>query len=240
MQITSLLPSRSLQHISNSIIRRLPLKILPPKRRIAVPRERFRNPGYRIPKIPNCHSNALLFIHTRPRRIRIHLRLDHLARPIRWQRLPHVQLGQRCLQSQTRVQRLRVSDLGVRWRPADCEVRLEADAVDGDVACEKVFGHGLDGAGFVIYALDAVVVVVELRSGRSVFARPDEGLLDVGGAEGVEPDVFTVGPVVVEGFVYYKASLILCVGRRQEAKWRDQTYRRPRRSSRPSSTLPRS
>jgi hypothetical protein len=46
----------------------------------------------------------------------------------------------------------------------------------------------LDGEGFVVDALDTVVVVVQFRAGGCVFAREAECGFDVAGAEGGVPD----------------------------------------------------
>ena len=84
---------------------------------------------------------------------------------------------------------------------ADDEVGLEAGAVDADPlgfdAGDDLLGGGGLGAG----VLDVVVVVVELDGGRSGFGGRGEGDGEVGGADGVVPDVRAVGAVVVQGLV---------------------------------------
>jgi hypothetical protein len=61
----------------------------------------------------------------------------------------------------------------------------------------EVFNKGLDGEGFVVYALNAVVVVIQLCAWGGVLFCEAEGVFNVRGADGVEPDVFAVGPVIL-------------------------------------------
>jgi hypothetical protein len=72
-------PRRRFQHIRNSIIRRFPLKVLSPKRRVSISRKRRRHPTHRVPEIPYRDTHTLLLIYTRPRCVGINLRLDSLC-----------------------------------------------------------------------------------------------------------------------------------------------------------------
>lgn len=86
---------------------------------------------------------------------------------------------------------------------------LETNAVDGDFAGLEVFDHSLYSDGFVVHSLDAVVVVVKLRSGGCILPRPNECLLDIRWTQGIEPNVLAVCAIVVEGLVDYTNSSIL-------------------------------
>jgi hypothetical protein len=192
-----LLPRRTPQYIRHSIIRRLPHKILPPQRSVAISGEAVRNPTYWVPKIPHRNAHTPLLIHTRPRSISIHLRLHPLRRPIPRQRQPNIQFRQRRVQSKRTIQRLRGTHVRIRRCAADGEMRLQAHAVDGDLAFLEVLDEGLDGERFVVHALDAVVVVVKFCAGGGVFTGIAEGGFDVCGANGVEPDCAAEGAVVL-------------------------------------------
>jgi hypothetical protein len=123
LSLASLLP-RLPQHIRNSIICRLPLEILPPKRSIPIPRESLGHPAHGVPEIPNSNAHTLLLVDTRPRGIGIHFCLDRLGARIARQRKPDIELRQRSIHAERRIERLCGPDVGVGRRTTDGEVSL--------------------------------------------------------------------------------------------------------------------
>ena len=112
-------------------------------------------------------------------------------------RHPHIQLGDRDFDTES-SEFAHVFFQG-RGNLSDDEVRLETDTVEGNVRGLEALDEILHGSRLCAWALDVVVVDVEL----GVWVGKVRGMQrerDVGGVEGVVPDRLAPGAVVVEWF----------------------------------------
>lgn len=199
------------QHIADRKVRWLPLQIIIEQACIPVSWECRWNPRDRVPEIPHRNTNTALLIHARPHTLGIHRRLQCLLGGVVREIDTHIELGECGLESELSEEIQSGADVGVSGCAADGEMGLQTDTVDRDAALDVVLCEFLEGEGLVVYALDAVVVVVKSGPWADVLACKFEGKLNVFGANGVQPYVTAQRAVIVERLVHNVPCVALVV-----------------------------